>query len=100
MKFRHFVIDAKLILPLYNISKRIIGCIINFSSVLAKRGSIGTSVYAATKAGIEGFTNSLAVELGPKNIRVNSICPGLVDTEMGRGMKSIINNLLHKYLMH
>ncbi|ODQ67818.1 NAD(P)-binding protein [Nadsonia fulvescens var. elongata DSM 6958] len=62
------------------------GVIINISSVLALRGQRGSSIYSATKAGIIGFTKSLANELGHKNIRVNAICPGLVDTEMSRAM--------------
>lgn len=62
--------------------------IINISSVLALRGVKGTSVYSAAKAGLIGFTKALASELGPKNIRVNSISPGLVqETEMGKGIK-------------
>lgn len=56
--------------------------IINISSVLGHKGVKGTCVYAATKAGISSFTRSLAVELGGRNIRVNSISPGLVDTDM------------------
>lgn len=62
------------------------GCIINISSVLAVRGIKGTSVYSATKAGVSGFTRALAAELGGRNIRVNSICAGLVDTPMGNSV--------------
>lgn len=58
------------------------GCIINISSVLGLCGVKGTSVYAASKAGVIGFTKALAVELGSRNIRANVICPGLVDTDM------------------
>lgn len=61
-------------------------CIINISSVLGHRGVKGTSVYAATKAGVSAFTRSLAVELGGRNIRINSIAPGLVDTEMAESV--------------
>lgn len=69
------------------------GCIINMSSVLGVRGVKGTSVYAATKAGVSGFTRSLAVELGGRNIRVNSICPGLVDTEMATSVDDNLKDL-------
>lgn len=69
------------------------GCIINISSVLGVRGMKGTSVYAATKAGVTGFTKSLAVELGGRNIRVNSICPGLVDTEMATSVDGTLRDL-------
>lgn len=58
------------------------GCIINISSVLGSYGMKGSSVYAASKAGVVGFTKTLAIELGGRNIRVNAICPGLVDTDM------------------
>ncbi|KAH3688746.1 hypothetical protein WICPIJ_000253 [Wickerhamomyces pijperi] len=61
--------------------------IINISSVLAMKGTRGTSIYSATKAGLLGFTRSLAVELGGKQIRVNSVSPGLVkSTDMGKGL--------------
>jgi len=56
--------------------------IINVSSVIGHRGIKGTSVYAATKSALIGFTNSLARELGPRNIRVNAILPGYIETDM------------------
>lgn len=71
------------------------GCIINISSVLGLKGVKGTSVYSATKAGIIGFTKSLAVELASRNIRVNAICPGLVDTSMG---SAVSNPLIEAYV--
>jgi 3-oxoacyl-[acyl-carrier protein] reductase len=52
------------------------------SSVVAERGSPGLSVYAATKAALEGFGISLARELGPRGIRVNAIAPGFLETEL------------------
>ena len=55
--------------------------IINISSIAGKRGSSNNSAYVATKFGMNGLTQSLAKELGPKGIRVNSICPVLVKTE-------------------
>lgn len=60
------------------------GSIINMTSILADRPVAGTTVYAAAKAGVIGFTKALAREMGPKNIRVNAISPGLVDTDMTR----------------
>lgn len=58
------------------------GCIINISSINAIRGQAGLSVYSATKAALDGFTRSLARELGPRNIRVNSVAPGYFESRM------------------
>jgi NAD(P)-dependent dehydrogenase (short-subunit alcohol dehydrogenase family) len=55
--------------------------IINISSIAGKRGSANNSAYSATKFGINGLTQSLAKELGPRGIRVNSICPVLIKTD-------------------
>ena len=57
------------------------GCIINISSIAGKRGSANNSVYCASKFGVNGITQSLAKELGPKGIRVNSVCPVLIKTK-------------------
>jgi 3-oxoacyl-[acyl-carrier protein] reductase len=57
------------------------GCIINISSVVATGAPATTSVYSATKAAVDAVTRSLAKELGPRKIRVNSINPGMVETE-------------------
>jgi 3-oxoacyl-[acyl-carrier protein] reductase len=65
------------------------GCIINISSVNAARGHSGLSVYSATKAALQGLTRSLAKEVGPQNIRVNSIAPGFFESEMVRNMTSV-----------
>lgn len=62
------------------------GVIITISSVLGLRGFKGTSVYAATKAALDGFTRSLAREVGAKGIRVNAIAPGFIATDMTTGM--------------
>ena len=56
------------------------------SSVVAKNGSPGLSVYAATKAALEGFAVSLARELGPRRIRVNTIAPGFLETELSASL--------------
>jgi 3-oxoacyl-[acyl-carrier protein] reductase len=58
------------------------GVIINMSSVVGIEGNGGQSNYAASKAGIIGFTKSVAQELGSRNIRCNAIAPGFIDTEM------------------
>jgi len=58
------------------------GSIINMSSVVGVGGNAGQSNYSASKAGIIGFTKSIAQELGSRNIRCNAIAPGFIETEM------------------
>ncbi len=58
------------------------GSIINMSSVVGIKGNAGQTNYAASKAGIIGFTKSVALELGSRNIRCNAIAPGFIETEM------------------
>jgi 3-oxoacyl-[acyl-carrier protein] reductase len=58
------------------------GSIINMSSVVGVKGNAGQSNYAASKAGIIGFSKSIALELGSRNIRCNIIAPGFIETEM------------------
>lgn len=62
--------------------KQRFGSIINMSSVVGIEGNSGQSNYAASKAGIIGFTKSMAQELGSRNIRCNAIAPGFIETEM------------------
>jgi 3-oxoacyl-[acyl-carrier protein] reductase len=62
------------------------GCIVNISSVNAIRGQPGVAVYSATKAALDGLTRSLARELGPRNIRVNSVAPGYFESDMVKDM--------------
>jgi 3-oxoacyl-[acyl-carrier protein] reductase len=58
------------------------GSIINMSSVVGVKGNAGQANYAASKAGVLGFTKSVALELGSRNIRCNAIAPGFIETEM------------------
>lgn len=79
----------------YNMTKQVIrpmmkarsGSIINMSSIIGMRGNAGQSSYAASKAGIIGFTKSIALELGSRNIRCNAIAPGFVETDMTHYLK-------------
>ena len=58
------------------------GSIVNMTSVVGVKGNAGQSNYAASKAGVIGFTKSIALELGSRNIRCNAIAPGFIETEM------------------
>ncbi|WP_297338353.1 3-oxoacyl-[acyl-carrier-protein] reductase [Algoriphagus sp.] len=58
------------------------GSIINMTSVVGAKGNAGQANYAASKAGIIGFTKSVALELGSRNIRCNAVAPGFIETEM------------------
>jgi 3-oxoacyl-[acyl-carrier protein] reductase len=58
------------------------GSIINMTSVVGVKGNAGQANYAASKAGIIGFTKSVALELGSRNIRCNAVAPGFIETEM------------------
>ena len=63
------------------------GAIINISSAAASKPGRGQSNYAAAKAGLEGFTKALAVELAPKGIRVNAVAPGVIESGMTRAIR-------------
>jgi 3-oxoacyl-[acyl-carrier protein] reductase len=79
----------------FNMTKQVIrpmmkarnGSIINMSSIIGEMGNAGQSSYAASKAGIIGFTKSIAKELGSRNIRCNAIAPGFVETDMTSYLK-------------
>lgn len=79
----------------FNMTKQVIrpmmkskkGSIINMSSIVGVRGNAGQGSYAASKAGIIGFTKSIALELGSRNVRVNAIAPGFVETDMTHYLK-------------
>lgn len=64
------------------------GCIINISSIWGMVGASLEVIYSVSKAGMDGLTKALAKELGPSNIRVNSIAPGTIDTDMNRHLNS------------
>ena len=63
------------------------GSIINMSSIVGVKGNAGQAAYAASKAGIIGFTKSIAKELGSRNIRSNALAPGFVETDMTSYLK-------------
>ena len=79
----------------FNMTKQVIrpmmkarkGSIINMSSIVGMRGNAGQSSYAASKAGIIGFTKSIAAELGSRNVRCNAIAPGFIETDMTNYLK-------------
>jgi 3-oxoacyl-[acyl-carrier protein] reductase len=84
VNLRTNVVLARLCTPF--MVSRAAGCILNISSVNAVRGNAGVAVYSATKAALDGFTRALARELGPKNIRVNSLAPGYFTSDMVSGL--------------
>jgi 3-oxoacyl-[acyl-carrier protein] reductase len=70
------------------------GRIISISSVVGSSGNIGQSNYAAAKAGLEGFSRALAMEIGSRGITVNAVAPGFIDTDMTRELSEEQTNLL------
>ena len=68
------------------------GSIVNMSSVVGVKGNAGQANYAASKAGLIGFTKSVAAELGSRNIRCNAIAPGFIETEMTEALDEKVVN--------
>src|ERR1043165_2716133 len=79
-----YALTRQVIRPMMKARK---GSIINMSSVVGIMGNAGQSAYAASKAGIIGFTKSIAQELGSRNIRCNAIAPGFIETDMTHYLK-------------
>ena len=74
------------------------GRIINISSVVGFTGNVGQVNYATTKAGLIGFTKSLAKELAPRNVLVNAVAPGFIETDMTENLKEEIKNEYKKQI--
>ncbi len=77
------------------------GRIVNISSFVGQMGNFGQANYSAAKAGIIGFTKTLAIELARNNITVNAVCPGFVETEMWNSVPpNIQEKILDRIPMH
>lgn len=96
------VVDTNLT-SVYRMSKRAVrgmmkarrGRIINISSVVAQMGNAGQSNYAATKAGVEGFSRTLAREIGSRQVTINCVAPGLIETDMTDDLdERLLNSML------
>ena len=96
------VVDTNLS-SVYRMSKRAVrgmmkarrGRIINISSVVAQMGNAGQSNYAATKAGVEGFSRTLAREIGSRQVTINCVAPGLIETDMTDELdERLLNSML------
>lgn len=74
------------------------GSIINLSSVVGVAGNAGQCNYSASKAGIIGFTKSLAKELSSRNIRVNAVAPGFIETDMTAVLPDKVKELIHEQI--
>ena len=96
------VVDTNLT-SVYRMSKRAVrgmmkarrGRIINITSVVAQMGNAGQSNYAATKAGVEGFSRTLAREIGSRQVTINCVAPGLIETDMTDELdERLLNSML------
>jgi 3-oxoacyl-[acyl-carrier protein] reductase len=70
------------------------GCIINIASVVGVTGNFGQANYAASKAGIIGFTKSIAKELAPRGITVNAVAPGYIETDMTEALSEEVKQAM------
>jgi 3-oxoacyl-[acyl-carrier protein] reductase len=75
------------------------GKIVNLSSVSGEKGGRGQTNYAASKGAINAFTKSLAVELAPRNIRVNAVAPGVIETEMSRPVRELAGDQIQSRIL-
>lgn len=75
------------------------GKIINISSVSADKGGRGQTNYAASKGALNAFTKALAVELAPRNITVNAVAPGVIETEMSRGVREMAGDQIQSRIL-
>ena len=88
------VLDTNVI-GVFNVTRAVVpymtsqraGTIVNLSSVAGDKGGRGQTNYAASKGAIDAFTRALAVELAPRNIRVNAVAPGVIETEMSAAVR-------------
>ena len=75
------------------------GKIVNLSSVSGEKGGRGQTNYAASKGAINAFTKSLAVELAPRNIRVNAVAPGVIETEMSKTVRELAGDQINSRIL-
>ena len=88
---------TRAVLP-YMISQRR-GKIVNLSSVSGEKGGRGQTNYAASKGAINAFTRSLAVEVAPRGITVNAVAPGVIETEMSRGVRELAGDQIKSRIL-
>jgi 3-oxoacyl-[acyl-carrier protein] reductase len=75
------------------------GKIVNVSSVSGEKGGRGQTNYAASKGAINAFTRALAVEVAPRNITVNAVAPGVIDTEMSRAVRELAGDQINSRIL-
>jgi NAD(P)-dependent dehydrogenase (short-subunit alcohol dehydrogenase family) len=73
------------------------GAVVNVSSLLSHRFGRGVTVYAASKAAVDRLTQALALEVGPKGIRINAVCPGLIDTRMSEPLMERYGDIINQH---